>query len=353
MAEEFRIWRIGDKHDAHLLTKAPRMDTERDLEDILVRNPELLGDGVALVGRQIRTESGPLDLLGVTSDGTLVVYELKRGGTPRDAITQALDYASGLDEMSDVELADHVTTHSGKDGIPEIDDFANWYADHSSNGDLSRRGRTAVCCVGIGVDDATLRIAKWLRRADVDISIIEFAAYQRAGEQLLARYVELEDAGSPAKAAQDRAPVDPRNRALERDALQQFDEAVTVLRNCFKPVTPHEYPHKNLLRFWFPQAADDGDRVRQMNVAGVCVRTDQGAIGQIYLVVYDRIAQSLPKEFETMSNVLEKAGIVKRSTSHKDWHAFHISSSDEIEAAQPSLCQFLSAVVSRFNDGTL
>lgn len=353
MTEELRIWRIDDKHDAHLLTKAPRMDTEQDLEDILAQNPELLGDGVALVGRQIRTDSGPLDLLGVTSDGTLVVYELKRGGTPRDAITQALDYASGLDEMSDIELADHVATHSGKDGIPEIDDFANWYADHSSNGDLSRRGRTAVCCVGIGVDDATLRIAKWLRRAGVDISVIEFAAYQREGEQLLARYVELEDAGSPAKAAQDRAPVDPRNRALERDALQQFDKAVAALRNCFNAVKPHEYPHKNLLRFWLPQAENDGDRARQVNVAGVCVRTDQGATGQIYLVIYDRIVQSLPEEFEVMSSALKEAGVVTRSTSHKDWHAFLVSSSDEIEAAQPSLCQFLSAVVSRFDDGTL
>ena len=353
MAEEFRIWHIGDKHDAHLLPKAPRMDTEKDLEDILVQNPELLGDGVALVGRQIRTKGGLPDLLGVTSDGTLVVYELKRGGTPREAITQALDYASALDEMSGIELADHVATHSGKDGIPEIDDFANWYADHSSNGDLSRRGRTAVCCVGIGVDDTTLRIAKWLRGAGVGISIIEFAAYQREEERLLARYVELEDAGSPAKAAQDRVPVDPRNRALERDVLQQFYEAVTVLRNCFNAVTHHEYPHKNLLRFWFPQAADDGDRARQVNVAGVCVRTDQGATGQIYLVVYDRIAQSLPNEFKAMCSALVDADVVTRSTSHKDWHAFHISSSDQIKAAQPSLSEFLSAVVSRFNDGTL
>ena len=353
MTEELRIWRIDDKHDAHLLTKAPRMDTERDLEDILVQNPELLGDGVALVGRQIRTDSGPLDLLGVTSDGTLVVYELKRGGTPRDAITQALDYASSLDEMSDIELADHVGAHSGKDGIPEIDDFSNWYADHSSNGDLSRRGRTAICCAGIGVDDATLRIAKWLRRSGVDISIIEFAAYQREGEQLLARYVELEDASSPAMAAQDRTPVDPRNRASERDALQQFDKAVAVLRNCFNEVTPHEYPHKNLLRFWLPQAEEDGDRPRQMNIANVCVRTDQGATGQIYLVVYDRIAQSLPEEFEAMRSTLADAGVIRRSAPHKNWHAFHISSSNEVEAAQPSLSQFLSAVVSRFNDGTL
>lgn len=353
MPEELRIWRIADEHDAHLLAKAPRMDTERDLEDILAQNPELLGDGVALVGRQIRTEGGPLDLLGVTSDGTLVVYELKRGGTPRDAITQALDYASSLDEMSDIELADHVGAHSGENGIPEIDDFANWYADHSSNGDLSRRGRTAVCCVGIGVDDATLRIAKWLRGAGVGISIIEFAAYQRDGEQLLARYVELEDASSPAKAAQDRSPADPRNRALERDALQQFDKTVAILRDCFNAVTHHEYPHKNLLRFWLPQAEDDGDRPRQVNVASVCVRTDQGATGQIYLVVYDRIAQSLPEEFKAMRSALAGAGVVTRSISHKNWHAFHISSPDEVEAARPGLSAFLSAVVSRFNDGTL
>ena len=350
MAEEFRIWRI-DEESAHLLAKTPRMDTEQNLEDILARNPELLGDGVALVGRQIRTGGGPLDLLGVTSDGTLVVYELKRGGTPRDAITQALDYASALDEMSEAELSQHIAAHSDSKDIPKIDDFADWYADHSSNGEISRRGRTAICCVGIGADDATRRIAKWLREAGVDISIVEFAAYQRDGEQLLARYVELDDERKHDMGAVVRTAVDPRNRAREREALAQFDAAVKVMRGCFNDVEHREYPHKNLLRFSLPATDNDGQRLTQRNVSAVCVRGSTRVTGQIYIVIYDPISKSFPEEFDQMQSAFGDAGVPERKTSHKSWRAFRAASVAQVETVRPALQKFLGAVIERYGGG--
>lgn len=354
MPEEFRIWQIGDDEAAHLLTRTPRMDTEKNLEDILAKNPELLGDGVALVGRQIGTGSGPLDLLGVTADGTLVVYELKRGGTPRDAITQALDYASALDGKSETELAQHIAEHSGHDGIPLIEDFANWYADHSSNSDLSRRGRTAICCVGVGVDEATTRMARWLREAGIDISIIEFAAYRENDKQLLARYVEVENAGQSAARAGSDAAFDPRDRADERNARPQFDRAVEIVRDGLSAVEHHEYPHKNLLRFWVPRAADDGSGRRQVNITGVCVRTDQGAMGQIYIVVYVGVAQSMAKEYDEMREGFERVGVTTRSTPHdKNWKSFHISSFGQVTAIEPALRKFLNDAAHRFGGAAL
>jgi hypothetical protein len=83
--------------------------------------------GLHLVGRQTETEGGPLDLLGVDDDGRLVVFELKRGNLTRDAVAQAIDYASYLDGLEHDELCRHVSDGSGKGGIELIKDFAQWY----------------------------------------------------------------------------------------------------------------------------------------------------------------------------------------------------------------------------------
>ena len=47
-------------------------ETEEKLEELLVESPDLLLDGLTLVGRQISTLGGPLDLLGVDTDGLAV-----------------------------------------------------------------------------------------------------------------------------------------------------------------------------------------------------------------------------------------------------------------------------------------
>jgi len=50
--------------------------TEKLLEDVLARSPDVLMPNLRLVGRQTETPGGPLDLLGVDEDGRLVVFEL-------------------------------------------------------------------------------------------------------------------------------------------------------------------------------------------------------------------------------------------------------------------------------------
>lgn len=90
------------------------MDSELRLEEILVKNPEMLIPGLTLVGRQTGTDGGPLDLLGVDSDGRLVLFELKRGSLSRDAVAQIIDYASDLTSMGIDALADRIATHKDK-----------------------------------------------------------------------------------------------------------------------------------------------------------------------------------------------------------------------------------------------
>lgn len=170
---------------------------EKRLEEMLVQHPDMLGTDIQLVGRQTPTDGGPSDLLGVDTDGRLVVFELKRDSVTRDAVTQCIDYASALDAMGpDEELAKHIAEHSGTHGIEKIDDFKAWYErDASENGHEEELGHLLpprLVLVGLGVDDRAKRMARFLRARGVDISVLTFHGFQRDGEMLLVRQVEVE-----------------------------------------------------------------------------------------------------------------------------------------------------------------
>ena len=66
---------------------------ERTLEIALSRYPELLAPGWSLVGQQLGTGVGILDLLFKDSEGRLQLVEVKKGPATIAAVTQVLRYA--------------------------------------------------------------------------------------------------------------------------------------------------------------------------------------------------------------------------------------------------------------------
>ena len=145
MNDDIRIWEVDDASKAAKPVESTnRMETEALLEELLVRNPDMLMPGLMLVGRQTPTDSGFLDLLGVDGDGRLVVFELKRERLTRDAVAQAIDYCSWLDSLTEAELAECVARYSGTNGVDKIDDFESWYGDRQGRphrGPAELRGR--------------------------------------------------------------------------------------------------------------------------------------------------------------------------------------------------------------------
>jgi hypothetical protein len=209
MSEELKIWRVSGAKEVERLSPFSEMPSEWEFEELLVGNPELLESGLRLVGRQTRTRTGWLDLLAVDADGRLVVFELKRGTLAREAVTQVLDYASDLDAMDSSELAEHITDRSGTGGVQRIEDFEQWYADKFRGDDLSRLLPPRMVLVGLGVDPAAERMARFISAGPVDLSVVTFHGFQRDGERWLARQVEAGPGPGP------RHPtVAERRRAL-------------------------------------------------------------------------------------------------------------------------------------------
>jgi len=57
--------------------KPINLGERKELESLLVANPDVIEQGLKVISHQLKTDSGPLDILAVDSKGTLVVIELK------------------------------------------------------------------------------------------------------------------------------------------------------------------------------------------------------------------------------------------------------------------------------------
>lgn len=192
--KEIQLWAL-DTDDSRRPRVVPvdalhDTDTEHMLEEILVSSPDLLMSRLRLVGRQIPTQGGPLDLLGVDETGRLVLFELKRGTLTREAVAQAIDYASDLYYMDLDDLQRHLAERSGHHGIDRIEDFRDWYDQTYPGSGEALRERPRIVLVGLGADDRTIRMVNFLADSAIDIQVLTFHAFRRDGQLFLAKQVE-------------------------------------------------------------------------------------------------------------------------------------------------------------------
>ena len=220
MKQELNLWSMEGSGKAKPIDAIERMPDEKKFEDYLVSNPDMLENGLRLVSRQARNESGQLDLLGVDRNGGLVVYELKRGTLTREAVAQVLDYASLLESLNEEDLVKHISEHSGKDGIERIDDFRQWYSRHFDTDELSQLLPPRTVLIGLGVDEKAERIARFLSAAGVDFSVITFHGYEWQGKQILARMMDVSP-GEDRRKVHDGTTAAERRRNLEQFLDQQ------------------------------------------------------------------------------------------------------------------------------------
>ena len=101
---------------------------EQELEEALLLVPGLIDSAYInrpwrIIGRQLPVpDSGKLDLLVAEDDSydELQVIELKAAEIRRGDLAQVRDYVLALEEMSSDDLAWHITTHAGRQGVPRI-----------------------------------------------------------------------------------------------------------------------------------------------------------------------------------------------------------------------------------------
>ena len=229
MKTDIGIWEVDRTSQAGTkLDLAKRIETEEMLEAVLVANPDMLMQGLTLVGRQVPVETGFVDLLGIDEDGRLVVFELKREKLTRAAVAQVLDYCTYLETLSDSEIGTLLAERSGKDGIEKIGAFEEWYG--SQRGESIRPVRMVL--VGLGLDASAHRMVSYLADGGIDIRLVTFHGYVQGGEMLLARQVRAADdsrrsSGKPTSASDlIRKATEHGVAEMWKDARESLDYSV-------------------------------------------------------------------------------------------------------------------------------
>lgn len=165
------------------------LDREAKLEKRLVRTDGAkIGDvEVLYVGRQGSPgDGGIFDILGVDERGDTVVVELKRGRTPRDVVTQALEYAGEirnvdydyLDERYREFLRDD-QDYTDPSEIPSLRQAHREYFDLEES--LSERefnDDQRLVVVGTDFGDVVLNMADFLRENGIDVVAVEYSTYR-------------------------------------------------------------------------------------------------------------------------------------------------------------------------------
>lgn len=152
---------------------------EKDLEDWLEANPQVLvsDEPLLIIGRQVNTDVGVIDLLALDAEGAIVVVELKRAPNQRESIAQALEYAAWVSERDQTEIIQIAEKYlAEKDGISLKQAWQQAF--DSELLPLSPGKQHRIFVVIEGENDRLVSVARYLRNAGVDISLLTYNYYR-------------------------------------------------------------------------------------------------------------------------------------------------------------------------------
>jgi len=189
MTTEIKVWQIVDSNLELIETtmiETGRRETE-DLEKWIKSNPLILGQDISIIGEQVPTKSGSIDFLGIDKSGNLVIIELKRDKLPRDALAQAVDYASDVSSW-DVDKISNVCTKYTDQGL---EDYLNENFEDVDLEDLIINKTQRILLVGSSIEESLQRMIEWLSsNYDVSINAVILKYIKtKNSEELIARTV--------------------------------------------------------------------------------------------------------------------------------------------------------------------
>ena len=251
MALETKVWRVGADRPERL--SPSRLDEEERLEDWLCRDIGLLSEGLLVVGRQISTSGGTLDLLAVDEKANLVIVELKRDKTPRDVVAQTLDYASCIQDFGREDVERHTRDFLGK----EFDEAFMERFDREVPETVNGRHRMYI--VASSLDSATQRIIEYLSRVHgVDINAATFSYFDTEQGELVARSTLLDEVERRADArATKRRPIASEAALREVAARNGVDELWDTAIRGFSRISKKSRSQTTLS---FNKRLDEGNR---------------------------------------------------------------------------------------------
>ena len=195
--QRVRLWEItADRKLPEIPARYASL--EQWIEDWLADDVSVLDPNLLVIGRQVRTSfGGAINLLYIDGDGNLVVVELKRGQTPREVTSQALEYSSWVKDLDFEEIPGIAYAYPGIPGTLEAafrEKFGSELPD-----ELNQGHRCLI--VTESVDASTDRIVRYLAEFGVPINVATVQHFEDAnGRELLAQVYLIEPESVQARA---------------------------------------------------------------------------------------------------------------------------------------------------------
>ncbi|OFX17280.1 MAG: hypothetical protein A2Z18_06525 [Armatimonadetes bacterium RBG_16_58_9] len=160
MGTEIKTWQIVDGKLRAIDTDLEKQGKTEpyDLEPWIASNPAIVGSDVAIIGRQVMTKSGPIDLLGMDKSGNPIIIELKRGMLPREAVAQAIDYASDVADWTVEKLSEIASGYCGR----TLEDLFSDVFQGVDLENLNVNSTQRIILVGFAVESSLERMIEWL-----------------------------------------------------------------------------------------------------------------------------------------------------------------------------------------------
>lgn len=201
MFDEFLLSVQDDKSQVIAASGLPQLGLrEREhLQGWVLAHPEVLGTGVAIVTSEFdrwQAASGELvadrlDVLGLGSDGRLVVVELKRDLAPHTVHMQAVNYAAMVSRLTTRDVAElWVARHGTPEQPLDVDSVeAELQTKWLLTPDTIKSPR--VVLIAAGFPASVTASVVWLNEQGVSVDLIRFRPYRLEDGRVLVNFTRI------------------------------------------------------------------------------------------------------------------------------------------------------------------
>lgn len=209
---------------------------ERDLEDWLELNPQVLvaDEPLLIIGRQVNTPVGIIDLLALDVDGTVVIIELKRAPQQREAIAQALEYASWFSELNEVDVRQVAEAYFSRrqTGLTLEQTWQQTFNTVLQGIALNQQHRVFI--VIEGESERMASVTRYLRKVGLDISLLTYSYYRtESDEEILLVNKEV---GDDETTPESKVSLIPSESELVGSWRSNVQEAFGIFRDLMSKV---------------------------------------------------------------------------------------------------------------------
>ena len=230
---------------------------ERKLQRMLLDQPEVLEEGLLIIAEEFgnwQDSNRRIDLLGLDTDGRLVVVELKRGETGGHMDLQAIRYAAMVANMTYSQAVDAYQEYLDKrarvEGAnDEPDDAENRLREHLPSNDQddpvihTEIPRIILASENFGKELTTCVMwlnDSWLRDAGQEIKCVRLQPHRNGDEVLIEASLviplpEASDYQTQLKKLEQETRSESSAKAQTHQGADAFEESIKRASEAFRP----------------------------------------------------------------------------------------------------------------------